>query len=56
MVILELTDIRVSIPTVLRRGVYVYWACSIVMASAVLITYATTIFKVLHVHVRHNKA
>jgi hypothetical protein len=38
-----------------RRLVYVYWACNIVMASAVLITFAETVFTVLYVHMRHYK-
>ena len=40
----------------LRRLVCVYWACNIVMASAVLITSAATIFTVIYVHMRHYKA
>ena len=40
----------------LRRLAYVYWACNIVMASAVLITFAATIFTILYVHMRHYKA
>jgi hypothetical protein len=40
----------------LRLLVYVYWACNIVMAWAVLITFAATIFPVIYVHLRHYKA
>jgi hypothetical protein len=40
----------------LRLLVSVYWACNIVMASAVLITFAATIFTILYVHMRHYEA
>jgi hypothetical protein len=40
----------------LRRLVFFYWACNIVMASAVLITFAATIFTILYVHMRHYEA